>query len=372
VAQTRYSRATPGERLEEMVYHAASAALADARITRDEVDNIVIAASDAVDGRAISSMLTACPAGAYLKDEIKASDEGGFAVILAALRLLTGEFETSLVVSWSKPSECTYSAAQSLVSDPFFTRPFGLNHVTSTALLAARYRSRYGISDDAPARVVAKNRENGRRNPLLEAPAAVTVDQVRASRYVAYPIRELEIAPEADGAAAVVLTARENLGSRKHPRPRLAGMGWATDQFELGERDLTRFSALEIATKQAYQTAGITDPLKQLDVAELCDASAYHELLACEALGFCGAGEASKLLKSGATATGGDLPVNPSGGCLSAYPVFSAGLTRFVECCLQVSGRAEQRQVAGAQTALAHGCTGYAGQSHCVMIVQAT
>ncbi|MGE4002123.1 MAG: thiolase family protein, partial [Planctomycetaceae bacterium] len=218
--------------------------------------------------------------------------------------------------------------------------------------------------------VVAKNRANGSRNPSLASPDAVTAADVLASRYVAYPVRDLVLATAADGVAAVVLTRNKQL-CRKQPLAKLTGMGWATEGYELGERDLTRFAALEIAAKRAYEMVGITDPLNELDVAEIADLSAYHELMAYEAFQFCGTGEAGRLLTSGATAMGGTLPVNPSGGCLSAWPVFSAGLTRFVECCLQVSGRAEGRQVSGAKTALAHACAGYAGQNHAVMILQA-
>ncbi|MEO1994810.1 MAG: thiolase family protein [Planctomycetaceae bacterium] len=371
VAQSLQTRSSPTERLEESIFRVASAALQDAGITRDAVDNVVIAASDALDGRAISSMLTACPAGAYFKDEIKVADEGAFAVIAAALRLLTGEFKTSLIVSWSRPSECSLSAAQSVMAEPFFTRPFGLSHVTATALLAGCYRNRYSVPLEVPAEVVAKNRAHGCRNPLLSDPVALTAEDVLASRYVAFPVRELEMSPAADGLTALVLTRDQHLGSHNHPTPRLIGMGWATEIYDPGERDLTRFSALETAAKQAYQMAGVGDPRKDLDVAEICDVSAWHELMSYEALQFCRPGEASNFFRSGSTGMSGELPVNPSGGCLSAYPVFSAGMTRFVECCLQLSGRAGPRQIPGATTGLAHGCTGFAGQSHCVLICQA-
>src|SRR6266545_4906793 len=104
-AQSRYTLTANPARLEELIFETTAAALADASVIREQIDGVVIAASDALDGRCISSMLTAHAAGAYLKDDIKVADEGSFALILAALRLLSGEFHTSLVVSWSKPSE---------------------------------------------------------------------------------------------------------------------------------------------------------------------------------------------------------------------------------------------------------------------------
>ena len=120
-AQSRYSLRGSSARLEELIFHTAAAALDDCGLTRDRVDSVVIAASDAIDGRCISSMLTAHAAGAYLKDEIKVADEGSFGLIAAALRLLTAEFHTSLVVIWSKPSETPYQQVQTLQAEPFTT-----------------------------------------------------------------------------------------------------------------------------------------------------------------------------------------------------------------------------------------------------------
>ena len=362
-AQSGYWLRGSPARLEDLIFETTRAALDDAGVSRDDVDSVVIAASDAVDGRCISSMLTAHAAGAYLKDEIKAADEGSFALIVAALRLLAGEFHTSLVVSWSKPSEGPYELIQTLSTDPFFHRPLGLNHVTSAALMASAYQKRFGPDEDAPGNVVLKNRANGRRNRLISGAAEVTAAEVRNSRYVAYPLRAIEVAPPADGACALVLTTEERARDLKQRPVYLRGMGWATETYYLGERDLTRFGALETAARRAYDMAGIGDPLSALDVAEVYDATAWHAMLAYEALGFCGPGE------SGAFAKSGRLETNPSGGCLSAYPVFSAGLTRAIEAYLQVSGRAGEHQVRNAGVALAHGATGMAGQSHAVFLV---
>jgi acetyl-CoA C-acetyltransferase len=370
VAQSSYrSAGHTGRRLEDLIFETCAAALKDASIARDQVDSIAIAASDFVDGRCISSMLTANAAGAYLNDEIKTADEGSFALIAAALRLMTGHFHTSLVAAWSKPSESPYAEGQNLASDPFYHRPFGLNHIIASALMAGAYRHRYPAVEEAAARVSVKNHTHGSSNPLLDGVHSVEIDEVLASPVIAHPLRKLEIAPEADGAGALVLTTAERARDLDVRPVFLRGLGWCSESYYLGERDLWRFGALEAAARRAYEQAGIGDPAHDLDLAEVCDVTAYHELLACEALGFCQPGEAGELARSGFTAMGGKLPVNPSGGCLSAYPVSSAGLARIAEACLQLQGRAEGRQVAGARTALAHGCTGYAGQSHSVFIL---
>jgi acetyl-CoA C-acetyltransferase len=252
---------------------------------------------------------------------------------------------------------------QTLQAEPFYHRPFGLNRATAMALMASAYQRRFGIAASAPASVVMKNRSNGRKNKLLDGAPAVTVEQVLDSPYAAYPLRALEIAPPADGVCALVLTTEERARDLKQPPVYLRGMGWATDSYYLGERDLTRFTALEKAAQQAYAAAGITKPPAEIDVAEIYDATAWHELLAYEALRFCGPGEA------GAFAASGRLATNPSGGCLSAYPVFAAGLTRVIEAYLQVAGRAGDHQVPNARVALAQAAAGQAGQSQAVFLL---
>lgn len=115
--------------------------------------------------------------------------------------------------------------------------------------------------------------------------------------------------------------------------------------------------------------AGIDDPLKTIDVVELYDAFSYMEPLWLEGLGFCAPGHGMRILKDGITAMSGSLPVNPSGGVLSAHAVLVAGLVRIIEATIQLRGEAGERQVKGAKTALAHGINGPCGQSHCVWIL---
>jgi acetyl-CoA C-acetyltransferase len=93
------------------------------------------------------------------------------------------------------------------------------------------------------------------------------------------------------------------------------------------------------------------------------------ELMWYEGLGFCPEGDGGKLIDDGVTEMSGTLPVNPSGGCLSAHAVIVAGLARLIDGVLQVRGDAGDRQVPDCNTALAHGINGPCGQSHCVMVI---
>jgi acetyl-CoA C-acetyltransferase len=117
--------------------------------------------------------------------------------------------------------------------------------------------------------------------------------------------------------------------------------------------------------------AGITDPRKEIDVAEISEPYAFQELLWCEDLGLCERGEGGKLLESGATRPEGDIPVNPSGGVLALNPYVSRGLHRLAEVTLQIKGQAGERQLdRRLQTGLAHGTHGFAGQFHAVAIME--
>ncbi len=127
--------------------------------------------------------------------------------------------------------------------------------------------------------------------------------------------------------------------------------------------------SLREAASRAYRMAGIEDPRRQIDVAEVCEPFSHQELLWYEHLGFCGEGEGGKLMDEGITATNGELPVNPSGGVLSTNPYVARGLIRVAEAALQVMGRAGRRQIPDVEVSLAHGISGMAGQMHGVILL---
>jgi acetyl-CoA C-acetyltransferase len=115
--------------------------------------------------------------------------------------------------------------------------------------------------------------------------------------------------------------------------------------------------------------AGIKNPIRDIDVAEISEEYSYQELLWSEGLGFCGRGEGGKFIEKGFDRRSGQLPINPSGGILAGNPMGVAGGARAVEAVTQLRGEAGARQIKGAKTALAHGFTGACGQSHCVLIL---
>jgi acetyl-CoA C-acetyltransferase len=128
---------------------------------------------------------------------------------------------------------------------------------------------------------------------------------------------------------------------------------------DLGNR-LAEMRTLREAARVAYEKAGIRQPLRELDVAEIYEPVTYAELAWYEALGFCADGDSRRLIEEGATTMQGELPVNPSGGVLSTNPVGASGVIRVAEAALQIHGRGGERQVDGVRTALATGYGVYA------------
>jgi acetyl-CoA C-acetyltransferase len=148
----------------------------------------------------------------------------------------------------------------------------------------------------------------------------------------------------------------------------IKGVGWSVDDYFLGDRNFLN-GGLKRAAQKAYAMAGISKPLGEINVAEICEPYSYQELLWYEQLGFCREGEGGKFIDKGMTSLDGKLPVNPSGGVLAANPYVARGLIRIAEAALQVMGEAENRQVPDVKTALAHSTHGLAGQHHSVVIL---
>jgi acetyl-CoA C-acetyltransferase len=368
VGQTVF-KACKKETFEEMVFEAAKSALSDAGGGIEDIDNVVTVSNDFWDGRTISSMSVMSAAGSWNKDISTVEGDGTFGAIYGMMRTLSGSFETTLVVAHVKGSEGRMNLITNGMFDPIYQRFLGIDATISAALQARCYMNRSGASQEDFARVSVKNHGNGCNNPYSHLGLKITIDDVMKSRMIADPLKLYDCSPVSDGAAAIVLARGKGVKRFKQTPVWIKGVGYCSDSYTLGYRDLVDPRALESAALQAYSMAGIANPMRELDVVELYDAYSYMEPLWYEGLRLAAKGKGIELLRSGATEMGGDIPVNPSGGTMSAHPVLVAGLVRLIEATLQVRGDAGMRQVPGAKTALAHGINGPCGQSHAVFVV---
>ncbi|MBU1965460.1 MAG: thiolase family protein [Proteobacteria bacterium] len=368
IAQTPYERRKKDQTFYDMVYDVTVKAMEDAGYNLEDIDNVITVSNDFWDGRTISSMAVQEAAGAHDKNVSTVEGDGTFGAFYGAMRVLGG-FRTTLVVAHSKGSEGDPKYITNGMFDPIYHRPLGIDAVTAAALQANAYMTRFRVTEEQCARVSVKNHGNARNNPMAQLPMQITVEDVMRSRKIADPLKLLDCSPVSDGAAAIII-ADEGMAKKARKAPVwIKGIAHCADAYLLGDRDLANPRALREAARRAYAMAGIADPRREVDLVELYDAFSYMEPLWLEGMGFCGPGEGGRLTESGATAMGGELPVNPSGGVLSAHAVLVAGLARIIECVLQVRGEAGARQVAGARTALAHGINGPCGQSHCLWVL---
>jgi acetyl-CoA C-acetyltransferase len=130
------------------------------------------------------------------------------------------------------------------------------------------------------------------------------------------------------------------------------------EEFFYGESNKSIWPSATEAAKEAYSQAGIRDPLKELDVAEIYNPFTYQEMIFYECFGFCPRGQAPDYVVKGTFLMDGQLPCDPSGGVLCTNPIGATGLIRLAEAVLQVTGKAGEHQVDGAKLALSHAMGG--------------
>ena len=248
-----------------------------------------------------------------------------------------------------------------MASDTNFDYPVGGFYSGYYAMMVQRHMHEFGTTPEQMALVSIKNHGNALHNPYSQHPAKLTVEDVRSAPMVADPLTRLDICVMSDGAAACIL-ASEEMAQRLTDSPvKITGVGTGTDAMRMADRphgdvillphedpayykDLKypgvhSFRGGRSAAKQAYEMAGITDPVKDLDFVELHDAYTSSELQTYEDLGLCYYGESGKFVEDGHTALDGKIPVNPSGGLLACgHPVGATGLMQAVFAFWQLQG----------------------------------
>lgn len=370
VGQTKQERAKDSETFADIVYEATRKALDDAGLEISDIDNIITVSNDFCDGRSISSMAIQDAAGANQKNVSTVEGDGTYGAFYGASRILSGSYENTLVVTHSKGSQGNPAAITNGMFEPIFSRPLGLDMTLTGAMQAKIYMNRFGVTEEDLAKVSVKNHNNALSNSNAQLRKKISVDDVMNSRRIAPPLKLYDVSPITDGAATVIIGSQKTIDKSKSKPVFLKGVGTCSDFYDIGMRNLAKSPALVDAANRAYKMAGITKPIDEIDIAELYDAFSYMELMWYEGLGLCGEGEGKNLIRDNVTSIDGKIPVNASGGVLSAHAVVSAGLIRMIEVVHQLRGTAGEMQVKkDLKTGLAHGIGGVCAQSHCVWIL---
>lgn len=371
-AQTVHQRRKADQNVEDMIYETVTALLEKTGLTINDVEMVMGAGDDVMDGRSISNVFTAEYAGAFLKEESKVEDDGAFAACYAFMRLAAGAFDTALVYGYSKASDSSPQYYSGMIADPFYLRPLGVEAITAAALQAGCYFQKYGVTEQEAAMIAVKNRRHALANPHAQIKGEFTVEDVMRSPMIASPIKRLDAAPVTDGCCAMLLMSEEAVTRHGLKPAWIRGVGFCTDTYYLGHRDLTEIRSAHLAAERAYKMAGVSDPHKEIDVAEIHEPFAFQELMMYEALGLCEKGRGHEFIQTGDPDMhrSGLLPVNLSGGALSANPIFAAGLIRLAEAAGLVTGQTTGYSIE-ARTAVAHATSGFALQSNIVYVLGA-
>ena len=246
--------------LEEIIYDTAQQALADAGLTIDDIDGIIVGCNDQLDGRAISVMMASGAVGGVDRDILSTPSGSEHAFILGALRVATGQFQTQLVIAWSPTEASSIQEVERLGADPYFHRALPLDELSAHALQASALEQKMPGVGDVAATVLAKNRRHG----ALAYPDPLVPRQPGPARW---PLVAGMTTRPVTGCVAMVLATEDFIAARGLADVAwVRGMGWATEPSFLGDRDLSTAPALAAAALQAYKEAGITNPLTQLDV----------------------------------------------------------------------------------------------------------
>jgi acetyl-CoA C-acetyltransferase len=357
IGQTKHASKRDDVSIAGLVREAAGRALEDAGVRYADIDAVVIGkAPDMFEGIMMPELYLADALGAAGKPILRvhtAGSVGGSTAIVAAHLIRAGVHGRVLTVAFEKQSE---SDAMWALSPRYpFQPPLLAGAGGYFAPLVRSYIRRSGAPADIGVRVAVKDRQNALRNPYAHLHMAdISMEQVLASPMLWDPIRYLETCPSSDGACAMVLATEDAAKKSPGPHAWVQATAMRSEPTMFAGRDQVNPRAGRDCAGELYRQAGITDPRRQIDAAEIYVPFSWFEPMWMENLGFTELNEGWRMTADGSTALGGDLPVNPSGGVLSTNPIGASGMLRFAEAALQVRGRAGAHQVEGARVAMGH------------------
>jgi acetyl-CoA C-acetyltransferase len=364
IAETKFGKAEASYR--ELAVQAARAALEDAGAKTDQVEALFLGTFSPGTfikqehvAPLIASELGLANVPSTRLENACASGSTAFASGLMAIA--AGVYDVVLIVGAEKMTSIPIGEATSILAEAadWETESMvGLTFPGAYALMARAYMDKYGKGRDILDAVAIKNHHNAMGNPFAQFHREITPADIAKSAMIADPLTLYDCSPISDGAAAVVLVAKDVSDRFDKPGIRVMGFGQASDSLALYKRDdLTTLPAAKRASERAYKMAGVS--ADDVSFAEVHDCFTIAEIVATEDLGFFGAGEGGDAALAGATGRDGKIPVNPSGGLKAkGHPVGATGVSQIVESAFQLRGEAGERQLDGVDVALTHNVGG--------------
>jgi acetyl-CoA C-acetyltransferase len=367
IGQSQFKAKRPDANYPELVREAVTLALNDASMQLDQIEAVVYSlAPDALLGIGNAERLGVDAVGARNKRFMRINTGGstGLSSLAAAhSHIAAGACDVALVAGADKVGECGDSQTiLNKIWDPAYERSLPLGTITMLAMSAVRYMHKYGMTEEDMASIVVKNRFHASLNPNAHLRKLTTIEEVMASRMVSWPIKLFDACPQSSGGCAMVLASEAYIRDNKLDAVWITGVAHNSESYFIGDRmgngytaDHADAKALGEACQAAYRMAGVTDPVKQIDVAEMYSPFSNTEFHAIEAAGLAKIGQSPRMLREGYFKLGGQSPVNPSGGTLCSNAIAVTAMVRVAEVALQVWGRAGGHQVQGAKRGIASG-----------------
>lgn len=285
-----------------------------------------------------------------------AGASGGAALRQGYLAVASGFVDVALVVGVEKFTDKVGAAvdeALATASDSDFEAVQGMTPAAQAALLMKRYMHENDVPADGFAGFALTAHANGAANKNAMFRKAIKPEVYAKAEMVSDPLNMFDMAPNADGAAALVLTRRELIPSSfKNPLVKVAGSGASSDTLALHDRkDMLYFDTAQLSAGKAMKQVGLT--LDGIDFFEYHDAFSIYAALQLEAVGFAVKGSGWKLAADGSIGLKGKIPCATMGGMKArGFPGGAAGVYQAVEAAIQLRGQAEANQIPNAKTAL--------------------
>jgi acetyl-CoA C-acetyltransferase len=273
--------------------------------------------------------------------------------------IAAGMYDTVLVVGYDKPKDRGVSGPSVMMNQ---VRDLPQTPAGWFALCAATYFDKYGATREDLGRIAVKNHHNGTLAPKSFLKREITLEEHGSARMISWPFGLYDCAAQTDGAAAVILTRADLARGFRDDPVWVKGVTVQAGPNPQKDpsNDFLSWKPTGMAAADVYQQAGITNPRKQIQVAQVHDCFTLTELLSYEDLGFCSKGSAREHIASGVFELGGELPVNTDGGLKTfGHPTGATGVRMLYENVLQLQGRAAKRQVKNPTLALSHNIGGH-------------
>ncbi|MEC9216867.1 MAG: thiolase domain-containing protein [Pseudomonadota bacterium] len=363
------TRKATDKSLAQLHAECAKGALADAGLTKDDVDGYFCAG----DAPGLGALSMADYMGLKLR-HIDTTETGGSSYVIhvahAAAAIAAGKCSVALITLAGRPRAegmATGTAPRNYgasAPDVAFEFPYGATVVNMYAMCAMRHMHEYGTTSEQLAWIKVAASHHAQHNPDAMLRDVVTVEDVVNSPMIADPLHRLDCCVISDGGGALVVVAPEIAKSLNRPLIKMRGGGEALKHQMGGKVDLTYSAAVE-SGPAAFADAGLTPA--DIKYVSIYDSFTITVLMQLEDLGFAEKGQGGHLVADGNLIAGtGKLPFNTDGGGLcNNHPGNRGGMTKVIEAVRQLRGEAHPAvQVANCDLALAHGTGGSLGTRH--------